>query len=1024
MDLEKSLILNKYFFFLFGTESFSDLKRELENKQEGFDSDGKSYFADVLIGLQNLRIPREEILRYDQAIKEYSERLSKNRRENINLKYFQYLAVIFSEIFLDRYFNHRQELMGNLNSFVDILNSDVIKPDDKFPHFDETDLKKLAYWMATGSGKTLIMHINYWQFLKYKTEKLDNIILITPNEGLSRQHCNEMQRSGILCRLYSENTGNLSLYQDEVLIIDIHKLTEEKRGGGVRVEVDYFEGKNLVFIDEGHKGQATEEKTWKNLREKLGTTGFIFEYSATFGQVIGPKNRDLLEEYSKAIIFDYSYKYFYTDGYGKDFYVYNLSEKSFQEKFRDLILTGNLMSFFEQILLYENHKEELRGYLIEKPLWAFIGSKVSGAGINSDVLKVVKFLRDVIEDKKSLKENIEKILNGKSGLVDPQGNDIFKDRFEQIRHDGFKIDDIWEKIFNSKTGLLSLYELKSAEGEIGLKIGEGDYFGVINIGDVASFKKLLSEGGFEVKPDSITPSLFEKVNEFNSNINILIGAKKFIEGWDSWRVCSMGLINMGKGEGPQIIQLFGRGVRLKGRGFSLKRSEEKKYQIKALETLNIFGLNADYINTFLEAIRREEVEYEEIQLPLKFMDKKKWEKLYILQPPEDFDFTKQFIWLQMEGDLLNKVKIDIRPRLGLFRGEELKGSGEEKGKVHYANEEKIVLEEKYIDLLNWDEIYLEILNYKIARGYTNLGVDKGILLDIVKSDGYALYAFPDQIIPKGFFDLKKLHEIVLIILKSYIDHFYNFNLRQEESKRLKPIYLVRDHENLAYGNYTLKIPKDEKEEIKKIKQLLKQAERLYREDLEEIPTIHFDQHLYTPLVIYGKGKDFIKSVPPRLNEGETEFVKRLREYLKANHEEFKGEEIFLLRNLSKRGVKFFQTSGYYPDFIMWKRKKEKQTIAFIDPKGIRNSGNFNDDKIQLYKNIKDIEKNIKDPKVRLESFILSVSKYNDIRKTYEDGRRPKEEFEKNHILFMEEKDSIEKLFKIGAMDREGSYNGT
>ena len=37
--------------------------------------------------------------------------------------------------------------------------------------------------MATGSGKTLIMHLNYLQFLHYGgAEELDNIILITPNE--------------------------------------------------------------------------------------------------------------------------------------------------------------------------------------------------------------------------------------------------------------------------------------------------------------------------------------------------------------------------------------------------------------------------------------------------------------------------------------------------------------------------------------------------------------------------------------------------------------------------------------------------------------------------------------------------------------------------------------------------------------------------------------------------------------------------------------------------------------------------
>lgn len=51
--------------------------------------------------------------------------------------------------------------------------------------------------MATGSGKTLIMHINYWQILKYSDKPWDNIILITPNEGLSKQHYDELKLSGI-----------------------------------------------------------------------------------------------------------------------------------------------------------------------------------------------------------------------------------------------------------------------------------------------------------------------------------------------------------------------------------------------------------------------------------------------------------------------------------------------------------------------------------------------------------------------------------------------------------------------------------------------------------------------------------------------------------------------------------------------------------------------------------------------------------------------------------------------------------
>lgn len=90
---------------------------------------------------------------------------------------------------------------------------------------------------------------------------------------------------------------------------------------------------------------------------------------------------------------------------------------------------------------------------------------------------------------------------------------------------------------------------------------------------------------------------------------MLIGSRKFTEGWSSWRVSTMGLLNMGQGEGSQIIQLFGRGVRLKGRGFSLKRTPKgelpKGLNLEKLETLNIFGVRADYMAKFKDYLREE-----------------------------------------------------------------------------------------------------------------------------------------------------------------------------------------------------------------------------------------------------------------------------------------------------------------------------------------------------------------------------------------------------------------------------------
>jgi len=197
MRLEKYLILNKYLLSLFGVHSISDLRDELKNTKVGFDNDGRSFFVDTLIGLENLKINLNDLLQYDGAIKEYSERLSKHRRENIVLKYFQYLAVLFAEIYLDRYFNRKHESLSDLNSFLEGYNQ---SERTEITPFEEKDLKKLAYWMATGSGKTLIMHINYWQFLKYNTQALDRIIMVTPNEGMSKQHYDEMKESGVPCR--------------------------------------------------------------------------------------------------------------------------------------------------------------------------------------------------------------------------------------------------------------------------------------------------------------------------------------------------------------------------------------------------------------------------------------------------------------------------------------------------------------------------------------------------------------------------------------------------------------------------------------------------------------------------------------------------------------------------------------------------------------------------------------------------------------------------------------------------------
>ena len=109
-------------------------------------------------------------------------------------------------------------------------------------------------------------------------------------------------------------------------ILDIHKLRDEM--GEKTVAVDAFEGNNLVLVDEGHRGTSgAETGEWMRKRNQLCENGFSFEYSATFGQAMKASgNRELDQVYAKSILFDYSYKYFYGDGYGKDYRILNLAD--------------------------------------------------------------------------------------------------------------------------------------------------------------------------------------------------------------------------------------------------------------------------------------------------------------------------------------------------------------------------------------------------------------------------------------------------------------------------------------------------------------------------------------------------------------------------------------------------------------------------------------------------------------------------------------------------------------------------
>jgi len=240
-----------------------------------------------------------------------------------------------------------------------------------------------------------------------KRHVFDSVLLVTPNDGLSDQHLNELQRSGVDAVLLVEDRSGQRTFQPRVRVIEISKLAEEASDEGASVPLESPGSANLVFVYQGHKGTGSKARRWQNRPQVLGKDGFILEYSATFAQAIG--------------------------------------------------------SFLES----------------------------------------------------------------ESGFEDAQTKgDLFKPMLDEIAGcDGERLyREICQRLFHG-TGGLEVWELKSADGELALRVSassgrERPCFAVINIGDVSAFKKHLEENlklKLDVHEDNFSRSLFGEIDRPDSS---------------------------------------------------------------------------------------------------------------------------------------------------------------------------------------------------------------------------------------------------------------------------------------------------------------------------------------------------------------------------------------------------------------------------------------------------------------------------------------------------------------------------
>jgi hypothetical protein len=109
--------------------------------------------------------------------------------------------------------------------------------------------------------------------------------------------------------------------------------------------------------------------------------------------------------------------------------------------------------------------------------------------------------------------------------------------------------------------------------------------------------------------------------------------------------------------------------------------------------------------------------------------------------------------------------------------------------------------------------------------------------------------------------------------------------------------------------------------------------------------------------------------------------------------------LYLLRNADTKakGLGFALAGNFYPDFLLWlvDDATGEQWLNFIDPKGLRQM-NLTDPKLALDKEVKVIQEKLGDPKLTLNAFILSATRFESLLNV----TCQQEDLEDRNVLFM------------------------
>ncbi len=802
-------------------------------------------------------------------------------------------------------------------------------------------INRMAFWMATGSGKTLVI-VKIIEILKKLIERKEipenDILFLTHREDLLDQfkeyirEFNSSNSNDISINLKSlkdydsVKRENQSLFKEKEITIFYYRsdlISDESKEKLVNFRNYDNDGQWYILLDEAHKGDKEDSKR-QVIYSILSRNGFLFNFSATF--------TDLRDQITTG--FDFKLNNFIDAGYGKYIYLSEEEIKAFKDKedfsekekqkivLKSLILLTYIKKFADKI---KKAQKNLYHYPL---LLTLVNSvNVEDADLKLFFQEIEKIGRGKVDKEffNSVKNELIESLNFDNKILMPQNEELIIDE-KSLREITFK--DVLLSVYNSKgPGNIEVLTIPGNKQEMIFKLRtSASPFALIKIGEIKPWLDWFEElGGYEINESFSNESIFKKINKDDSDINILMGSRSFYEGWDSNRPNIILFINIGVGVKAKkfVLQSTGRGLRIepiknerKRLSFlylagKIKQNLYKKIKdyVPSLETLFIFGTNKNALNdTFTTLIEERGEEY---PLERQFVINEKAKELPLFVPvykPAPYILADKGKGKQIKY-FLAKEDFDLV-----------------KSYFEYFDDKRVLLMQYEIEpkiLKTIDKSFKESLDYyKTEEGSAILNPE--IILSRIINHF--------SLIPEEFKAFEKVEKGKFIVHFEKVKYFG----REKLNEFLEKFNKVKIYEEKEKEIKQSKLPLDTQKEI---------LDEMKERSFDGIKIKYIPNHYYYPIIL-SEQKYKIEYLNHIIKEeSEVKFIKELDKYLAQDNNLFDTKfEWWLFSKLDENtddvyipwnNQKSNKFERFKPDFIFWMKEKGSKNyfIVFIDPKG-------------------------------------------------------------------------------------------